>query len=174
MAVTSYFPIIYPIVLSLQATPDCQNFCVFLFVGFYEDWNFKQKLQCYFKSGSSTKRIFSKGNWLSKLYFHYNFVLDNVRPILDRMLLRKASSQDIKVYGSLLHLPPLRRMPYVPTEIPPAAWGLQNTINWNSIKALFVPCFELPAWDHMWDDKQRNRTDGRNRCYLQTQVKGYG
>lgn len=37
----------------------------FLFAGFYEEWNFKQKLQCYFISESSTKWIFSKGNWLS-------------------------------------------------------------------------------------------------------------
>lgn len=42
MAMTSYFPLMYPIVLSLQATPDCQHFYIFLFTRFYEDWSFKQ------------------------------------------------------------------------------------------------------------------------------------
>lgn len=43
--------------------------------------------------------MFSKNDWLSKLYFHYSFMSEN-KLILDRSLLSKASSQDIKVCGS--------------------------------------------------------------------------
>lgn len=36
IATTSYFPLMYPIVLSLKCTLGCQNFYIFLLAGFYE------------------------------------------------------------------------------------------------------------------------------------------
>lgn len=42
MAMTRYFPLMYPIVLSPKAALSCQHFYIPLFAGFYEEWSFKQ------------------------------------------------------------------------------------------------------------------------------------
>lgn len=105
IAETSYFPLMYPIVLSLKCTLGCQNFYIFLLAGFYEERNFKQQLQSYFRSGSSTKWIFSKGDGVSELYFHYSILSDNTVLILDRSSVRKTSLKDINhTFSILLYL----------------------------------------------------------------------
>lgn len=106
IAETRYFPLMYPIVLSLKCTLGCQNFYIFLLARFYEERTFKQQLQSYFKSGSSTKWIFSKGDGISELFFHYSILLDNIVLILDRSSIRKTSLQGINhIFSILLHLP---------------------------------------------------------------------
>lgn len=117
IAATSYFPLMYPVVLSLESTFGCQNFYIFLLAGFYEEWIFEQQLQSYFKSGSSTKQIFSKGDGDYELSFHYSILSDNIVLILDRSSASKTSLHDFQYPVASSSLPGKR--PHISFELLP-------------------------------------------------------
>lgn len=112
------------------------------------------------------------GWWSFWTLFSLQYLSDNIVLILERSSVRKTSSQDINhIFSILLHPLPAKR-PHIAFQLLPGdLWAAFILL---SLSDPLFPFLGLPAWYHTWQDKQRNRTDGGNRCHCSLQVKGHG